>query len=118
MSLTVLGPNVTCRVDVYRKTPARHGTGVTTTSWLRDTRNLRVALQKVSGGQAVRYFGRDSTSRWHMVTDPDADVQNDDVIVVIDGPDEGERIEVVDVLKGRGRLKAVELRNTDVDPVS
>jgi ribosomal protein L24 len=53
-----------------------------------------------------------------MVIDPDADVLDHDVIVVIDGPDEGERIEVVDVLKGRGRLKAVELRNTDVDPVS
>jgi hypothetical protein len=118
MSITVLGPNVTCRVDVYRKTASRHETGVTTKAWQRETRNLRVALQKVSGGQAVRYFGQDSTSRWHMVIDPDADVLDHDVIVVIDGPDEGERIEVVDVLKGRGRLKAVELRNTDVDPVS
>lgn len=69
-------------------------------------------LEKISGGQAERLFGRQSSSRWLAEFSSDAGVLPNDLIAVLTGPYAGTVIEVINTMVPLGELLVAECDDT------
>jgi hypothetical protein len=70
-------------------------------------------IEKLSGGQAARAFGDQSSSRWRLTLDADRDLQADDLVLVSSGPYTGTKLQVEDVTVPGGMLLMAACEDTD-----
>lgn len=82
-------------VSLYRPTLSSGGGGEP--EWTAGTAtddDLRMKIEQISGGQRERAFGVKSEAEWKGLTDPDADIEENDLVVPNEGPYAGVVMEV------------------------
>jgi hypothetical protein len=75
-----------------------------------------IMLERLSGGQAQRAFGDQSTSRWRVTSDVEGALAVDDLLVVTSGPHTGEYIELDDRWASPSGVVIFSARNTERRP--
>lgn len=74
-------------VSLYRPTVSSGGGGEPEFSAGTATDDdLRMRIMQISGGQRERAFGMKSEAEWKGITDPDADIEEHDLVVPNEGP--------------------------------
>jgi hypothetical protein len=97
-------------VSVYRPTQSSGGGGQPEfPAGTALTTSLRMRVEQISGGQRERAFGQRSEAEWRGMTTPDANVQENDLIVPNTGPYAGVVMEVESTLvRSQGHPTATE----------
>ena len=74
---------------------------------------IMAQVEKLSGGQAERAFGKKSSSTWRIKVGSEANVAQNDLIQPNSGPYSTETLEVEDVRTPDGQLKVLAVKNTE-----
>ena len=73
---------------------------------------LSARVDKISGGQAERMFGRQSSSRWVAEFSDNAGIVKNDLVKLNSGPYSGIVIEVISIMIPLGELLLAECNDT------